>query len=72
VSITLTVLAMESNGFCLGEITPKKWYFLAIDHEKPFMSRPVITYIINEKQGTQFMDYPSIQKNQKVSMMILC
>ena len=57
------ILAMESNGFCLGEITPKKWYFLTIDHEKPFMSRPVITYIINEKQGTQFMDYPSIQKN---------
>jgi hypothetical protein len=48
----LNLLAMESNGFFLGEITPRKWYFFAIDHEKPFMSRPAITYIINEKQGT--------------------
>ena len=33
-------VAIESNGVLIGDFQPKKWYFLAIDHEKPFMTRP--------------------------------
>lgn len=48
----ITSIDIESNGILLGEFMPKKWYFFAIDHDRPFLSRPTVTSVINEKQQT--------------------
>lgn len=33
-------VAIESNGVLIGEFQPKKWYFLGIEHDKPYIHRP--------------------------------
>jgi hypothetical protein len=38
--INLIMLDVESNGVAIFEFLPKKWYFFAIEHERPFMTRP--------------------------------
>jgi hypothetical protein len=30
---------VNSNGVLIGEFEPRKWYFLGIEHDKPFISR---------------------------------
>jgi len=57
----------------IGEFLPKKWYFFAIEHERPFMTRPQFTAIINDRQVVNLpMDYPKIEKNAKISMVVIC
>ena len=57
----------------IGEFQPKKWYFFAIEHERPFMTRPQFTAIINDKQVIALpMDYPKIEKGARISMISIC
>lgn len=63
----------ESNGVLIGEFAPRQWYFFAMEHERPFMTRPQITVIINDKQAMQLpMDYPKIEKGARISMLTVC
>ena len=71
--MALTFIDTESNGVLIGEFAPRQWYFLAIEHERPFMTRPQITVIVNDKQVVQHpMDYPKIDKTAKISMLVIC
>ena len=44
------MLDVESNGVLIGEIQPKKWTFFAIEHDRPYLTRPQLTAILNDKQ----------------------
>lgn len=67
------ILAVESNGILIGEFLPKRWYFLATEHEKPSFTRPQFTAIINDKQIVNLpLDYPKIDKNARISMISIC
>ena len=69
----LITIAVESNGIAIGEFLPKKWYFLAADHEKSSFMRPQFTAIINDKQVVALpLDYPKIDKNARISMIAIC
>ena len=65
---------MDSNGVLIGEIQPKKWTFFAIEHDRPYLTRPQLTAILNDKQVvSQVMDYPRIiDKQAKISMVVVC
>lgn len=65
---------MESNGVLIGEIQAKKWTFFAIEHDRPYLTRPQLTAILNDKQVvSQVMDYPRIiDKSAKISMVVVC
>lgn len=69
----MTRIDTESNGVLIGEFAPRQWYFFAMEHERPFMTRPQITVIINDKQAMQLpMDYPKIEKGARISMLTVC
>lgn len=34
------IVDVESNGVLIGEIQPKKWTFFAIEHDRPYLTRP--------------------------------
>lgn len=67
-------IAVESNGILLGEFQPRKWYFLATEHERPSFTRSQFSAIINDKQikSNLSIDYPKIEKNSRLSMMTVC
>jgi hypothetical protein len=61
-------LAADSNGVLIHEFEPKKWYFLGIEHDKPFLSRPTLNAMVNEKQVVnRGMDYPRFDKSAKTT-----
>lgn len=38
--IEINSIANESNGVQIGdEFVPRKWYFLALEHDKPYLAR---------------------------------
>lgn len=39
----------DSNGVEIAEFQPDRWNYLAIEHEKPFISRAQLLVIVNEK-----------------------
>ena len=43
-------LDQESNGVYIFEFQPDKWYFLGIEHEKPYLSKASLNAIVNDKQ----------------------
>ena len=54
----------------IGEFQPKKWYFLAIEHDKPFLTRAQLSAVVNDKQIVNIpMDFPKIDKGAKVTMI---
>jgi len=58
-SVCLYGIAVESNGVQISEFTPDKWYFLGLEHNKPYLARAHLTAIVNDKQVVNFpMDYP--------------
>ena len=36
----LSTIAIQSNGVFIAEVIVKKWYFLALEYDKPFLGRP--------------------------------
>ena len=64
---------VDSNGILITELTPNKWYFLGLEHEKPYLARAHLTAFINDKQIVNFpMDYPRFDANAKLSMVSIC
>lgn len=51
-----------SNGICLGEIEPKKWNFIGVEHEGPkrILGRSHIIFHINDKKVSFNLSPPSI------------
>lgn len=43
ITILFNCIASESNGVLIGDkdfdFEPKRWYFLGIEHDKPYLSR---------------------------------
>ncbi len=59
---------MDSNGFLVSEFQANKWYYLAIEHDKPFLARAQLIAVVNDKQVVNFsMDYPKFDKVSKLS-----
>ena len=55
------------------EFTPGKWYFLGLEHNKPYLSRAHLTAIVNDKQVVNFpMDYPRFENQSKLNMVSIC
>ena len=71
-------IASDSNGVLIGEkdfeFVPKKWYFLGIEHDKPYLSRAQLSAFIDDKHVVKFLpvDYPKFDKNAKLNMVSLC
>lgn len=64
---------VDSNGFLVSEFVPGKWNYLAIEHDKPFVSRAQLVAVVNDKQVVSFsMDYPQFNKNPKLSQVSIC
>ena len=49
ISNNLFLLAVDSNGVLIGDFTPGKWYFLGLEHDKPFMTRAHLIAFVNDK-----------------------
>jgi hypothetical protein len=66
-------IGIHSNGVQIGEFTPGKWYFLAIEHDAPYLARAQLTAVVNDKQVVNMsMDYPKFEKNAKLSVASVC
>ena len=64
---------VNSNGVQIGEFLPDKWYFLALEHDAPYMTQARMTAVITDKQVVNFsMDYPKFEKNAKLSVASVC
>ena len=72
------LIASDSNGVLIGEkdfeFVPKKWYFLGIEHDKPYLSRAQLSAFIDDKHVVKFLpvDYPKFDKTAKLNMVSLC
>ena len=63
----------SSNGVLIAEFTPGKWNYLALEHDKPFISRAQLIAVVNDKQVFNFpMDYPKFEKNSKLEQVSIC
>ena len=66
-------LAVDSNGVLIGDFNPGKWYFLGLEHDKPFLSRAHLIAFVNDKQVINFpMDYPRFDNLSKLNMVSIC
>lgn len=65
---------VNSNGVQIGEFEPKRWYFLGIEHDKPFISRATLSAVINNGHPINLhMDYPKFDKSHaKFTSATIC
>ena len=71
--MSVSLLAVDSNGVKISEFTPGKWYFLGLEHQKPYLARAQLTAIVNDKQVVNFpMDYPRFDQQSKLNMVSIC
>ena len=62
-----------SNGIAIADLTPEKWTYIAIEHDKPSLARAHLIAVVNDKQVLNFsMDYPKFEKQSKLTMVSLC
>lgn len=65
--------ATESNGVLISEFLPEKWYFVGLEHDKPYLARAQLTAIVNDRQVVNLpMDYPRFDNHSKLNMVSIC